>query len=233
ALPCDIPTLKVFGMGNFTCPDNIFCSPGLLPAYICCDTEPSLQPVKTDHFPIIQVLDIETVVIDHVPSPLFCTTNWGEFCKALMEELSALERSERYETVEQVETAIQRVEDAIQHVISTHVKMSKPSPYWRCWYTSLLDELRKESTRFNREVYQHRCVPNHPVHGGVDSCKCLLRGSPGWETHSLGGLADQPLGQQRLGRGGDGVSRARRWRCCTLADFGEEASSLRHGSTQR
>ncbi|KAJ7689132.1 hypothetical protein B0H17DRAFT_849515, partial [Mycena rosella] len=164
-LPCDIPMLKVFGTGNFTCPDNIFCSPSLLPTYIRCDTEPSLQPVKTDHFPIIQVLDIETVVIDHVPRPLFCTTDWGEFRKALMEELSALERPERYETVEQVETAIQRVEDTIQHVISTHVKMSKPSLYWRRWYTSLLDELHKESARLNHEAYQHRCVPDHPVHG--------------------------------------------------------------------
>ncbi|KAJ7668117.1 hypothetical protein B0H17DRAFT_1142582 [Mycena rosella] len=98
------------------------------------------------------------------PSPIPAQRELPPLDEALMEELSVLERPERYETVEEVEAAIQRVEDAIQRVIAAQVKMSKLSPYWRQWYTLLLDELRKESARLNRESYRRRHVPDYPVH---------------------------------------------------------------------
>jgi hypothetical protein len=136
-LPKGIPTLKSFATGNYTRTDNVFCSASLMPAYIC-DTEPGLHPVQTDHIPVIQILDIEATVIEHVPD---VSQDWPEFCKRLQAELEKLERHEQYESVEEVEAAIQPLEEAVQRVIRLQVKDLNPSPHWKRWYTEALDTM--------------------------------------------------------------------------------------------
>lgn len=163
-LPKGIPTLESFATGNYTRVDNVFCSPSLLSAFIQCDTDPASRPVKTDHIPIIQVLDMEVPVVEHVPRPMFRKTDWGEFRKELMQELSSLLRCEHYTSVEDVEEAIQQLDAAIQRAIQAKVPFSKPSPYWKRWYTEALDLLRKESAKLERIAYRWRFAPDHPVH---------------------------------------------------------------------
>ncbi|KAJ7810960.1 hypothetical protein B0H13DRAFT_2384284 [Mycena leptocephala] len=126
ALPWDIPTLRAFSMKNFTRPDNIFCSPSLLLAYISCDTDPSRIPQKTDHYPIIQVLDIEHEVLEHKPVPMFRKADWSEYRKRLMGKLFQIERQERYETVEDVMYAFQELDNAIRETTQEVVELSKP-----------------------------------------------------------------------------------------------------------
>ena len=53
-LPAGIPTLQAFRTGNFSCPDNVFCSADLVPTFVVCDTWPQLRPARTDHFPLLE-----------------------------------------------------------------------------------------------------------------------------------------------------------------------------------
>ena len=52
ALPAGIPTIKAFRTGNYSCPDNVFCSTDLLPSFTECNTYPHLKPARTDHLPV-------------------------------------------------------------------------------------------------------------------------------------------------------------------------------------
>ena len=44
ALLAGIPTLQTFHTGNFSHPDNIFCSADLLPSFVECNMHPHLKP---------------------------------------------------------------------------------------------------------------------------------------------------------------------------------------------
>jgi hypothetical protein len=108
ALPRDIPTLRAFRTKNHTRLDNVFCSTSLLPLYITCTTDPERMPPKTDHFPVIQVLELDHTASEHVPTPLYKKADWEEYRNRLLEALVPLDHPERYETVESV-TVISRL----------------------------------------------------------------------------------------------------------------------------
>jgi hypothetical protein len=89
-LPKDIPTLEACATKNFTRVDNIFCSADLADTFISCDTFPQWRPQKTDHMPIISVLEIEPERVAYVGKPNFKLTDWEEFRKSLGERLEEI-----------------------------------------------------------------------------------------------------------------------------------------------
>ena len=58
ALPRGILTLKHMVTNLHSHPDNVWCSPELIPLIIWCDVDSYLQPPCTDHFPIITIINI-------------------------------------------------------------------------------------------------------------------------------------------------------------------------------
>ena len=64
ALPKDMPTLESMSTKNWTWPDNVFCSTGLVDSVVCCTTDPGLRGPGTDHVPILTALEfpVEQVV---------------------------------------------------------------------------------------------------------------------------------------------------------------------------
>lgn len=64
ALPASLPTSKSFATGNYTQVDNVFCTEELMEHIIRCNTVPTRQPIKTDHFPIVTKIDICPEVAD-------------------------------------------------------------------------------------------------------------------------------------------------------------------------
>jgi exonuclease III len=164
ALPAGIPTLRSFSTGNLMRVDNIFCSASLLGAYISCETAPEHRPSKTDHMPVIQILDIATPVVPHEPRPMFRKTVWGDFRKDLVRRLEAIDRPSSYTTTEDTEHAIDQLEAAIQATIKETVKMSKPSPYMKRWFSDDLRALKKEWVKLERDAYAQRFAPDHPAH---------------------------------------------------------------------
>ncbi|KAJ6491451.1 hypothetical protein C8R47DRAFT_1176966 [Mycena vitilis] len=165
ALPKGVPTLRSFSTGNYTRVDNVFCSPSLLAAYITCDTAPELRPNKTDHMPVIQVLDLRVTALQHVPRPLFRKVIWSDFREDLLTRLEGMARPERYDNVDGLERAIRQLEEAVRATINATVKMSTPSPYMKRWFTATLRDMRTSWTKLERRAYAERFVPDHPVHG--------------------------------------------------------------------
>ena len=79
ALPPFLPTLHTHSMGNHTRVNNIFCSEDILDTEIKCYTEDESRPVKTNHYPIIMMLDIQAPKATHLPRLNFHSTDWPEF----------------------------------------------------------------------------------------------------------------------------------------------------------
>ncbi|KAJ6470041.1 hypothetical protein C8R47DRAFT_921903, partial [Mycena vitilis] len=156
ALPPGVPTLRSFATGNLTRVDNVFCSASLLAAYISCDTEPGLRPVKTDHFPVMQVIDLTIQARMHQPRPLFRTVIWGDFRKHLVSLLADMEHPDHYASVEDLERAIRQLETAVQETVEATVRMSTPSPYMKRWFSKQLSAMKRASSKLERLAYAER-----------------------------------------------------------------------------
>jgi endonuclease/exonuclease/phosphatase family metal-dependent hydrolase len=163
-LPKDIPTLRALSTGNLTRVDNVFCSPSLLGAYIKCDTDPGSRPPRTDHFPVIQVLDL--AVVKHKPQPtrVYRKTDWEWYRESLQERLQLLPRPAVYDTVEDLEEGVRNLEEAVRATTEEVVPLSKPYPQSKRWFTPELKRLKQESAKLQRNAYHQRFKPEHPVH---------------------------------------------------------------------
>ena len=69
ALPPFTPTLtlRTHSTGNHMRVNNFFCSKDLLNTVTKCDTNDATCPIKTDHYPIVTVLDVHTPKVNHPP----------------------------------------------------------------------------------------------------------------------------------------------------------------------
>ncbi|KAJ7334321.1 hypothetical protein DFH08DRAFT_643839, partial [Mycena albidolilacea] len=164
ALPRDIPTLKALSTGNLTCVDNIFCSLSLLTAYIKCDTEPGLRPPRTDHFPVIQVLDLAIAKRKPTPTYAYRKTNWEDYRTTLQARLALLPRPHSYDTAEDLEEGVRRLEQAVRETTDDVVSLSKPYPQSKRWFTLALKRLKQESAKLQRTAYRNQFKPDHPAH---------------------------------------------------------------------
>lgn len=78
-LPHGVPTLEAHNTKNHTRPDNVFATEGFMDAFVECHTLPESRPPKTDHMPIISIIDIN--VEQSVPEQRrnFQATDWPKF----------------------------------------------------------------------------------------------------------------------------------------------------------
>ena len=88
ALPAGLPTLQVSSSGNFSRPDNVFCSSNLLPSFLECNTKPEERPAKADHFPIIGKIDVSPERTCPAPRFNWRQTDWHEFRTKLTHNLA-------------------------------------------------------------------------------------------------------------------------------------------------
>ena len=90
ALPKDTPTLEACTTKNYTRVDNLFCMANLIDRFISCNIYPHLCPQKTDHLPIISVLEIEIGEATQVAKYNYRSTGWEEFRKCLEDKLAVI-----------------------------------------------------------------------------------------------------------------------------------------------
>ena len=57
-LPKGQPTLQSSSTGNWTRPDNVFCTDHSMEVFISCGTNPALQGPKTDHVLVLSILEL-------------------------------------------------------------------------------------------------------------------------------------------------------------------------------
>jgi exonuclease III len=163
ALPKDIPTLEACATKNFTRVDNVFCSEELVNTFISCDTFPQWRPQKTDHMPIISVLEIEPEIVAYVGKPNFKLTDWEEFRKTLGENLVEVEDTE-ITSEEQFHTRVMQVDGAIKLAIQKHVPLTRLSPYTKRWWSKELAGLKRNKEHLSRMSYRSRASDDDPIH---------------------------------------------------------------------
>jgi len=86
-LPPGIATLQSFATKNWTQVDNVFISDTFTDRIITCSTVPELQPVKSDHLPIVTTIDMECRELDILPWLNFQATDWNDFNLKLAKHL--------------------------------------------------------------------------------------------------------------------------------------------------
>jgi hypothetical protein len=67
-LPKGIPTLEHMVTKRYSRLDNVFASPGIQDMVIRCNTEPTLRPPPTNHFPVTTILALPQEKADAWPN---------------------------------------------------------------------------------------------------------------------------------------------------------------------
>jgi hypothetical protein len=164
ALPPNIPTLRAQNTGNLTRVDNVFCTESLMDILVKCDTDKASKPVKTDHFPIVTQIDILAPQAVWKPCHNFRMAEWPELVQTLSDDLNNLPApTEIYDA----NTFIHRLDtlnEKIQNAIKKHVKLTKPSPYSKRWWSTDLAKEKKKKQQLGGRSKYHRLVPGHPIH---------------------------------------------------------------------
>jgi hypothetical protein len=90
--------------------------------------------------------------------------NWTEFIKTLKEDLTNILPPTEIESAQDFNTALKNLNEAIQNAIEKHVKLTKPSPYSKRWWTSELASEKKKIQQLGGKSKYHRSNPQHPIH---------------------------------------------------------------------
>jgi len=164
ALPPGRPTLQALSTGNWTRPDNVWCTSHTLDLLIHCDTDPGLRGPNTDHIPILTVFDTPITRNKRIPSPNFRATDWNKFRNHLNATLSNNPEPRRLNLNEEFRAALNVISTSIRSAITANVPMTKPLPHAKRWWTQELSNMRKRKNRLSRESHHWRGLPDHESH---------------------------------------------------------------------
>ena len=165
ALPPHIPTLQAFSTGNWTRPDNVWCSSHSADLLIQCDTDPQTHGPNTDHVPIHIVLDTS---LPHNTAKATCNfriVDWEKFNEHLMIELGRTLELGQITTHMEFRTALDNVNSAIKWTVEAQVPLNKPLPHTKRWWTPKLSAIRKKKNSLAGLSYKWRGLPDHHSHG--------------------------------------------------------------------
>jgi hypothetical protein len=171
-----IPMLKSHSTGNHTRVDNIFCNDELVDSIVKCTTDDASRPVKTNHYPIITQLDIIAPKVTSKPRPNFRLANWLELISTLKNILNNLAPPTELMDTQRFNRTLNELNNTIQDAIRKHVKMSKPSPYSKRWWSTELASEKKKMQQLGGRVKFQQANPSHSVHEEYwQQCNCYSK----------------------------------------------------------
>ena len=145
--------LEACATKNYMRVDNVFCSADLIDTFISCNTYPQLHPQKTDHMPVISVLEMELERTIHVEKHNYNLTDWEEFRKTLGRSLEDLGETEELHTVEQFHNKLARVYEGIKAAVREHMPLTRLSPYTKRWWNKGLSDQKRSKEKMSRKSY--------------------------------------------------------------------------------
>lgn len=164
SLPPKLPTLQALSTGNWTRPDNVWCTNHSSDLFIRCLTDPGLRGPNTDHLPILFTLDIPIPRISKTRTRNFRATDWAEFNSHLSSLLARSPKPSRIRSQPEFRSAISTLNSAISATIEAHVPLISPIPFAKRWWTPQLSALRKKKNRLANLSYRWRGLPDHHAH---------------------------------------------------------------------
>ena len=164
ALPKDIPTLQSSSTGNWTRPDNVFCTDHSTETITSCTTDPGQRGPRTDHVPILTVLNLEIPLASETSARNYREVNWEEFDDYLKDRLAQLPPPAPIVTENDFQRVAKTLDQVLRDAVDAHVPRSKPCPHSRRWWTKELTEMKKKANRLSRQSFNFRALPDHPCH---------------------------------------------------------------------
>ena len=164
ALPPFLPTLQAFSTGNWTRPDNVWCTSHSIDLFTICTTDPGAHSPNTDHVPINLILDANLPRNPPKPNRNFRTVKWDEFNELLTASLTHAPDPKRIQTPEEFRDALDRINLALKTTIEEKVPLNKPLPHTKRWWNQDLNKARKEKNRLASLAYKWRGLPDHHSH---------------------------------------------------------------------
>ncbi|KAF5327397.1 hypothetical protein D9619_004072 [Psilocybe cf. subviscida] len=164
ALPQGIRTLTHNVSKNESRPDNVFVSENMANLLISC-TVSAERHVKTDHYGIETILNIEKTPAELPPVKNWRMVDWKEFTIVLQRSIEDAGLStgpihtEEYFT-RRTESLIKCLQETIEKVVPE----SRPSSYARKWWNRDLDTMRKRKKELSKTAKANRALPDHPIH---------------------------------------------------------------------
>lgn len=154
ALPRDKPTLQSTSTGNWTRPDNVFCTTHTLEAFTTCDTAPRRRPPCTDHVPIYSTLDLDIPQATNSTTLNYRNVDWDKFRGTLQGHLSTYPAPKTITTEELFQAAASNLEQALKNTINEKVPKTKQSPHAKRWWTKELTQMLKHKNRLSAQSYK-------------------------------------------------------------------------------
>ena len=127
ALPPRILTLQALATGNWTHPDNVWCTGHSTDLFTKCDTDPGLRGPTTDHLPILSMLDFPLLRTPPKPSRNFRATDWTEFNETLKTLLRCYPAPTFIKSKRQFRTALDAINTSISP-LTWRSQLPNPSP---------------------------------------------------------------------------------------------------------
>ena len=164
ALPKDIPTLQSSSSGNWTRPDNVFCTEHTLDVLALCNTDPENRGPNTDHLPVLTKLDLSLTATAVLPAQNYREVDWKKFNTKLKTELAKLGPPRLLVTKDDFQKAAKGLENAVKQTVKSEVPETRPHPHSKRWWTKDLTKLRKELKMLSKASHSFRAVQGHPSH---------------------------------------------------------------------
>ena len=130
-LPKGVPTLQHMRSKHYSHPDNVFCSSQLTHAVICYDVDAQAQPTKTDHFPVITILELPQDRIKPKLTYDFRMADWVDVLENLRIRLTEIPDPAPLRDEVSFQRAVNDLTEALQDTIRTRVEIKKPVPQSR------------------------------------------------------------------------------------------------------
>jgi ribonuclease HI/endonuclease/exonuclease/phosphatase family metal-dependent hydrolase len=162
-LPPGVATLEALASGNRTRVDNVFADSGTAANFDMCTTREDWRPVKTDHFPVISHIGMNTEAVQQQRRLDFRLVDWEDFNKVLAEQLGRIRPpTGRIESAEEADERLAELENTVWDVIDTHVPLAALCPYSKRWWTPELTTKRKEVKQWARKARRVQGIDGHP-----------------------------------------------------------------------
>jgi len=159
----DLPTI-INSQQNYTGPDNVFSSPEIEDWVIEYRPIKEEKPPTADHFPIVTTLEFPTKTTPQEHKRNYRKTNWTAFLEELNIQLLQIPAPIQLQSKEDLEQALDNLEQAIQNTAEKCVPQKKPTPYSKHWWTKELMQARNSVRKLTGTAAKQKTHPHHPVH---------------------------------------------------------------------
>lgn len=158
-----IPTLEHTVTKNLHHIDHVFCSHGFSQRFTCCEVLHHDHPPKTDHFPIVSIVNLLIICTKETIRHNFQDTDWNEFKKGLRTKLSSFDLKVPG-NIKDFDKLLEFLSNAITDTIQEHVPTQHLISHCKCWWSRELGQARIVLRMLAKKAYKLKAKhPDHPV----------------------------------------------------------------------